>query len=91
MRMNPNLRLRPVKPALGRGRIQRQVKRAFMASDAKVLSSSDIYDWTYPRRRRVGWLDRWSVFVVLRKTCHRVGRAETVGNPWLWRLKDPEC
>jgi hypothetical protein len=84
---HPNLRLRPVKPALGRGRIQRQVRRAFMASDSPVLSSSDIYRWVYPRKKRPRWLERWSVFVVLRKECHRVGRTPPYG-AWLWRLRD---
>jgi hypothetical protein len=27
---HPNLRLRPAKPALGRGRLQRQIRRAFL-------------------------------------------------------------
>jgi hypothetical protein len=82
----PNLRLRPAKPALGRGRIQRQVRRAFIAADSPVLSSSEIYAWVYPGRVP-GWLERWSVFTVLRVICHRVGRGSTVGHPWLWRLK----
>jgi hypothetical protein len=43
----PNLRLRPVKPALGRGRLQIQVRRAFLATGEEVLSSSAIYDWTH--------------------------------------------
>jgi hypothetical protein len=38
-----------------------------------------------------GWLERWSCFTVLRVLCHRVGRAETIGTPWLWKLKAPQC
>src|SRR5262245_24772732 len=82
-----NFRARPAKPALGNGRIQRAVRRAFMASDSPVLSSSDIYRWVYPNKYP-GWLECWSVFVVLRQCCHRVGRADTRGRPWLWRLRD---
>jgi hypothetical protein len=46
----PNLRLRPAKPALGRGRLQRQVRRAFMVEDGPTISSSKIYEWAFARR-----------------------------------------
>ena len=77
------------KPAKGRGRIQRQVARAFQASGKVVLSSSTIYRWVYPKKTAPGWLERWSVFTVLRVMCHRVGRAKTTGTPWLWKLRQP--
>jgi hypothetical protein len=32
---------------------------------------------------------RWSVRRILDATCDRVGRADTPGRPWLWRLKTP--
>jgi hypothetical protein len=32
---------------------------------------------------------RWSVHRILRQLCQRVGRAETIGRPWLWRLREP--
>jgi hypothetical protein len=87
---NPNLRLRPAKPALGRGRIQRQIRRAFLANDAKPLTSSEIYRWVYPRKERYGWLDRWSVLLALRSLgALRMGRAKTPGHPWLWKLPTP--
>jgi hypothetical protein len=64
------------------------VRRAFAAADRRVLSSSEIYRWTHPTKSAPGWLDRWSVFTVLRVMCHRVGRATTVGTPWLWKLRN---
>ena len=47
----PNLQRRPAKPALGNGRIQRAVRRAFYFGSE--VTSSDIYDWVYPRRRHL--------------------------------------
>ena len=51
----PNLRLRPHSPNKGRGRLQRQIKRAFVVR-GPVVSSSTVYDWSYARGRRLtGW------------------------------------
>jgi hypothetical protein len=81
-----NLRLRPAKPALGRGRLQRQVRRAFLVGE--VRSSSQIYDWCYVRRRRpLTTLQRYSVWRVLVGMAEPVGRAPTIGRPILWRLR----
>jgi hypothetical protein len=51
MAMPRNLQRRPAKPALGNGRIQRAVRRAFYFDFE--LTSSDVYDWVYPRRRHL--------------------------------------
>jgi hypothetical protein len=81
-----NLRLRPPKPALGRGRLQGQIRRAFLLGEE--LSSSQIYDWCYVRHRRpLTTLQRYSVWRLLAVMCEPVGRAPTIGRPWLWRLK----
>jgi hypothetical protein len=31
---------------------------------------------------------RWSVLRILRVIAEPVGRAETIGRPWLWRLRE---
>jgi hypothetical protein len=31
---------------------------------------------------------RWSVHRILRQIAEPIGRADTIGRPWLWRLKD---
>jgi hypothetical protein len=46
-----NLRNRPPTPSKGRGPVQVRIRRAFIASGAEVLSSTQIYDWTHSRRR----------------------------------------
>jgi hypothetical protein len=80
---------RPPSPNKGRGRIQIQVKRAFVAAGGDTLSSSEVFDWVFARARRVSWRrrQRWSVVRVLRQIADPVGRAGTRGRPWLWRLK----
>ena len=82
----PNLRDRPHAPAAGRGRLQRQIARCFVVFGPEV-SASRLLDWCYtrdPRRRH-----RWSVVRILRQIADPIGRAPTIGRPWLWRLKTP--
>src|SRR5215468_3451913 len=47
---HPNLRKKPHAPSKGRGPVQRAIRRAFMASGAEVLNSTEIYDWAHGRR-----------------------------------------
>jgi hypothetical protein len=58
-----------------------------------VLTSSEIYDSCYVKRRMLGQpIDRpyrWSVVRILRQIADRIGRAPTHGRPWIWRLKTP--
>jgi hypothetical protein len=85
----PNLLLAPHSPNKGRGRLQVQIRRAFVGRD--VLTSSELYDFCYAKRRVAGQqIDRpyrWSVVRILRQIADPIGRAETIGRPVLWRLK----
>jgi hypothetical protein len=66
----------------------RQTRRPFIAADGGVLSSSDIYDWTYARRRhRMPLGLYWSVLRILRVIADPVGRADSIGRPILWKLR----
>jgi hypothetical protein len=47
-----NLRLRPHAPNAGRGRLQRQIRRAF--AGRPLLTSSQVYDSCYVKRRVFG-------------------------------------
>jgi hypothetical protein len=88
---HPNLRLRPHAPNKGRGRLQVQVRRAYIATGVDTLSASEIYDWTYARRRqRMPTNLRWPVRRILRVIADPVGRADTIGRPILWKLKQPK-
>jgi hypothetical protein len=87
----PNLRRRPPAPAKGRGPVQVRIRRAFIASGAEVLSSTQIYDWTHPRRRQHSKTlpdgIYWGTLQALRVICEPVARVPPHG-AWLWRLRD---
>ena len=85
----PNLQLRPPSPNAGRGRLQRQIRRAFMSGGSE-LTSSQVYDWCmlWPVDKRASQAQRWSVRRVLLQVADPVGRAPTVGRPWIWRLRN---
>jgi hypothetical protein len=66
---HPNLRLRPHAPAAGRGRLQTQIRRAFLIH-GPVVSASTVYDWCYPRQRSsISCGQRWSVRRICRQLC----------------------
>jgi hypothetical protein len=84
---HPNLQKRPHSPNKGRGRLQVQIRRAFVGH--RLRTSSQIYDWCYARnRKRVVGCWEHSVWRILRVIAEPIGRAPTIGRPWLWRLKD---
>jgi hypothetical protein len=87
-----NLRRRPLTPAAGRGSIQRAIRRAFTASGTEALTSSQVYDWAYVRRRLgrcktlpAGVYSR--ALRTLRVMCEPIERVPPHG-AWLWRLRD---
>jgi hypothetical protein len=88
-----NLRLRPAAPAKNRGRLQRQVARACIVAGTQIVSSSTFYAWAYAgkklRGEPVSWGHRSSVKRILRTIATPVGRANTIGRPLLWKLRDP--
>jgi hypothetical protein len=87
----PNLLLAPRAPNAGRGRLQVQIRRAFMVGGSE-LTSTQIYDACYAKKRTLGeQIDRpyrWSVWRILRRVADPIGRAETIGRPWIWRLRN---
>ena len=87
---HPNLRRRPAKPALGNGRIQRAVRRAFYFAHSSEVTSSDVYDWVYPcRRHLLTQAHRHSARRVLMTIADPVTRVPPYG-AWLWRLRSTE-
>lgn len=89
---HPNLRKRPRTPAKGRGSVQRAIKRAFAATSASALTSTQIYDWAHVRRR-LGHRKSMPFGVysrtlrTLRAICDPIERAPPHG-AWLWRLRN---
>src|SRR5262245_12732088 len=87
-----NLRNRPPTPSKGRGPVQVRIRRAFIASGAEVLSSTQIYDWTHSRRRqsrrkKLPFGVYWRTLKTLRTMCEPVERGPPHG-AWLWRLRN---
>ena len=86
---HPNLRKRPRTPAKGRGSVQRAIKRAFAATSASALTSTQIYDWAHVRRRKSMPFGVYSrTLRTLRAMCDPVGRGTSIGRPILWRLRN---
>jgi hypothetical protein len=55
------------------------------------LTSSEVYDWAYSRRRsHLSEAARWSVHRILHQLADPVGRASTIGRPWIWRLRNSQ-
>ena len=81
-----------VRGSVSRGPAQRAIRRAFVASDTEVLTSSSIYDWAHIRRRLgrrksmpFGVYSR--TLRTLRAMCEQVERVPPHG-AWLWRLRN---
>jgi hypothetical protein len=84
---HPNLRLRPHAPNKGRGRLQRQIRRAFIANGNEA-SASDIYRWCKRwQSDRFGQWERWSIVRILETIAVRV-RKLPPNQAWLWRLRN---
>jgi hypothetical protein len=65
----------PVIAALPReGRIQRQVRRAFVAHSGQPLRTRDLLAWAFPAQPRQHW-HYWSIYRAAVRYATKVGRA----------------
>jgi hypothetical protein len=84
-----NLSRRPSRPSLNRGPVQRRAKRALWALG--IASTSQIAEWTHVRARVRGLCSdnhTRSARRVLERIAVRIRRANTIGRPWIWKLRD---
>ena len=86
-----NLRRRLAAPAKQNGKLQRSVRRALHA--LTEVSTSEAMEWAFAMKIHAGdRLARWDCPSTRRALeaigAVRVGRAPTIGRPWIWRLKD---
>jgi hypothetical protein len=69
------------------GRVQKAVRRAFIMSDGKPLSTSDLMRWAFPKldgRYEQLWR-YWSVHRAAERYAIKIGRADRgYGPPVLW-------
>lgn len=71
------------------GRLQRAVLRAFQASQAQALKTSELLPWCFPRELdgQYRQSQRWNVRRAARRFAVRVGRR---GREATWRLRDEQ-
>jgi hypothetical protein len=89
-----NLLRRPARPAAGRGRLQQAVKRAFTMRGRRELSTSEILKYTHALRLHQGRKLDGGVYQLVHRRLGesgavRIGRAKTIGRPWIWRYLPP--
>jgi hypothetical protein len=83
-----NFRRRPPAPARGKGRTQRQLRRAFLIH-GPTITSTTAYDWVFTRHRQpLSHLRRYGVWKILKRIAVPVRKVPPHG-AWLWRLKSP--
>jgi hypothetical protein len=63
------------------GRIQKQIRRRFVAAGGKPLRSPDFLPWAYPKLSKYQGWHRWSVRRALLKYAIPIGRS---GHATLW-------
>jgi hypothetical protein len=70
------------------GRLQRQVRRCFLAVGATVRTA-DLADWCWPRQLLLGQPIRRSQRLHIARAARSVGavRVARDGRQWLWQLK----
>jgi len=86
-----NLAHRPAKPALNRGRIQILVQRALLTLNG-TATTSQVIGWTCCRKRllqgrRIERHDYRAARRALDRIAERIGRAKTIGRPWIFRVR----
>ena len=79
---------RPPQPALDSGRVQKRIRRAYVATGKLVLSTSELMRWTHPRPGGNRHNHRRAIRGAAERYCVRVGRGSGVGRPIQWRLRN---
>jgi hypothetical protein len=87
-----NLSRRPAKPALGRGRLQVRIRRAFWAYGGEISTSTGVawsyraLQWGAPRKDALSRAVRHALISI---GAVKVRRSPTGrGRPWIWRLRN---
>jgi len=89
--LRSNLLHRPAKPAKGNGRVQQGCLRAFWAHNAAITAPIAI-EFAYAVRL-ISEKPRRSFYINATRAlesigAQRIGRAKTIGRPYLWKLRD---
>ena len=73
----PEPALRPRSPNLGRGHLQTSIRRVFTAAGDRPVSSTELYDWAYPRPRQKR--HRYSIWRILVQIADPIERVPPYG------------
>ena len=92
-RNHPNLAKRPGKPAQNRGRIQRQIRVAFVMLGKSTLTTAELAEFTHSHLALLGEKLSPDHYRHIHRACWQigavpVGRACGRGRPMIWRWKD---
>ena len=83
--------LRAGKPRRPGSKLQRQIRRRFLAAPGQLLTTTQLMDFCYPRARKRYWTHRRSVWRAAMKMCVCLGRhPHARGRPNMWVLKPPK-
>jgi hypothetical protein len=86
---NLSAKFRPPRPSLNNGRVQRRIRRAYIATGKLVLSTSELLCWTHPRPGGNRDNHRRAIRGAAERYCERVGLSPTgSGRAILWRLRN---
>ena len=90
-RNHPNLAKRPAKPAQNRGRIQRQIRVAFVTLGKSTLTTAELAELTHGHLAPLGKKLSPDHYRHIHRACLQIGampagRAGGRGRPTLWRL-----
>ena len=67
------------------GRVQRQIQRAFIASNGQPVSTSTLIRWCFPKLKTLPSWHYKSIRVAAARFAKRIGRSETgSGRAYLW-------
>ena len=69
------------------GRVQRAVRRCFIASDGAPRCAADLLRWAYPELEHYKRWHRWSVRRAVLRYAVPIGRANTRGRPIIWSIR----
>lgn len=80
----PKPKPKPPKPGKRIGRVQRQIIRAFIASNGQPLVTRELIQWCYPRLDRFQDWHRWNTRRAALKVAAQIGLD---GRRMMWRAR----
>jgi hypothetical protein len=77
----------PKETPVREGRLRKQIRRAFVASGGKPLTTGQLAAYCYPRLKRYGCTRYARIRRAAGRLAYRIGRLRTGGRPLVWAPK----